>query len=53
MGGLGCDNMTVILVCFLHGQSYDELAKKCARPVDRSKPEPKAIIDDEEMDGTA
>ena len=22
MGGLGCDNMTVILVCFLHGQPY-------------------------------
>ena len=22
MGGLGCDNMTVILVCFLHNQPY-------------------------------
>lgn len=30
MGGLGCDNMTVILVCFLHdGDNYDKLAEKC------------------------
>ncbi len=30
MGGLGCDNMTVILVCFLHdGGSYEKLAEKC------------------------
>lgn len=30
MGGLGCDNMTVILVCFLHnGETYDKLAEKC------------------------
>ena len=32
MGGLGCDNMTVVLVCFLHGGSYHELAEKCSRP---------------------
>ena len=32
MGGLGCDNMTVVLVCLLNGGSYDELAEKCARP---------------------
>ena len=24
MGGLGCDNMTVILVCFLHNKTYDK-----------------------------
>ena len=24
MGGLGCDNMTVILVCFLHNQTYEK-----------------------------
>eukprot|EP00112_Aurelia_sp_Birch-Aquarium-sp1_P006300 Seg1698.2 transcript_id=Seg1698.2/GoldUCD/mRNA.D3Y31 product="putative protein phosphatase 2C T23F11.1" protein_id=Seg1698.2/GoldUCD/D3Y31 len=34
MGGLGCDNMTVILVCLLNGGSYEDLAKKCARPAD-------------------
>lgn len=30
MGGLGCDNMTVILICNLNGQSYDKLAERCA-----------------------
>lgn len=30
MGGLGCDNMTVILVCFLHSESFDHLAEKCS-----------------------
>lgn len=32
MGGLGCDNMTVVLVCFLMGGSYEDLVKKCNRP---------------------
>ena len=31
MGGLGCDNMTVILACFLHGGSYSELAERCSK----------------------
>lgn len=31
MGGLGCDNMTVVLVCFLQGDTYEELANKCSR----------------------
>lgn len=31
MGGLGCDNMTVIIVCFLLGGSYDDLKRKCSR----------------------
>lgn len=31
MGGLGCDNMTVLLVCFLNGKSYEDLAARCAR----------------------
>merc|ERR1711963_795464 len=30
MGGLGCDNMTVILVCFLHNESYTKLVERCA-----------------------
>ncbi|RWS21671.1 putative protein phosphatase 2C T23F11.1-like protein, partial [Leptotrombidium deliense] len=30
MGGLGCDNMTVILVCFLHGKSYEDLSLRCS-----------------------
>ncbi len=32
MGGLGCDNMTVVLICFLHGKNYEDLADKCAVP---------------------
>lgn len=31
MGGLGCDNMIVILVCFLLGGSYDDFTRKCLR----------------------
>ncbi|KAJ9589005.1 hypothetical protein L9F63_017700, partial [Diploptera punctata] len=30
MGGLGCDNMTVVLVCFLHSKPYEELVVRCA-----------------------
>jgi len=39
MGGLGCDNMTVVLVCLLLGGSYDDLAVKCSRPI-RTSPVP-------------
>lgn len=31
MGGLGCDNMTVVLVCLLQGGTYEDLAAKCAQ----------------------
>jgi hypothetical protein len=31
MGGVGCDNMTVILTCFLHGTTYAELADRCGQ----------------------
>ncbi|GLG96107.1 hypothetical protein R5R35_007275 [Gryllus longicercus] len=31
MGGLGCDNMTVVLICFLHGRPYEELCARCAQ----------------------
>lgn len=30
MGGLGCDNMTVILIAFINGKSYEELAVRCS-----------------------
>ncbi|XP_020619835.1 probable protein phosphatase 2C T23F11.1 [Orbicella faveolata] len=36
MGGLGCDNMTVIIVCFLQGGTYEELCEKCSGPSDSS-----------------
>lgn len=32
MGGLGCDNMTVVLACLLQNKSWDELKRKCMRP---------------------
>lgn len=32
MGGMGCDNMTVILVCLLNNKSYNDLAEKCSKP---------------------
>jgi protein phosphatase PTC2/3 len=30
--GLGCDNMTVVIVCFLQGQSMEALQERCSRP---------------------
>lgn len=30
MGGLGCDNMTVIIACLLQGSTYSDLASRCA-----------------------
>jgi len=29
VGGLGCDNMTVVLICFLHGKTWPDLVSKC------------------------
>ncbi|XP_037506548.1 probable protein phosphatase 2C T23F11.1 [Rhipicephalus sanguineus] len=42
MGGLGCDNMTVVLVCLLNGAPYEELARRCARPPLPCPPSPPA-----------
>ena len=33
MGGLGCDNMTCVLVCLLHDQPYQALIDRCAQTV--------------------
>ncbi|CAL8079684.1 unnamed protein product [Calicophoron daubneyi] len=30
--GLGCDNMTVVLVCLLYGQPISDLQRRCSRP---------------------
>ena len=36
MGGLGCDNMTVIIACCLHdGEPYSELARKCSEQIEK------------------
>lgn len=29
---IGCDNMTVVLVCLLHGKPYSHLVTKCQQP---------------------
>ncbi|CDW56014.1 protein phosphatase 2C [Trichuris trichiura] len=39
MGGLGCDNMTVILVCLIQNRPYKSLALKCAQPRPSSAPD--------------
>ncbi|XP_065073588.1 probable protein phosphatase 2C T23F11.1 [Ochlerotatus camptorhynchus] len=33
MGGIGGDNMTVIIVCFLHGRPYEDLVTRCKEHV--------------------
>ena len=40
MGGLGCDNMTVILICFLHGGTYEQLSSRCNRNLNPVPPSP-------------
>lgn len=32
MGGLGCDNMTVVLVCLLQNMGWDHFVARCNRP---------------------
>ncbi|XP_046666270.1 probable protein phosphatase 2C T23F11.1 isoform X1 [Homalodisca vitripennis] len=32
MGGLGCDNMTVVIICFLNNKPYSDLVARCAEP---------------------
>ncbi|XP_043267407.1 probable protein phosphatase 2C T23F11.1 [Venturia canescens] len=36
--GTGCDNMTVVLVCFLHGKPYTELITRCQIPMPPAEP---------------
>ena len=31
MGGLGCDNMTAILICFVNEEPYSCLARRCSK----------------------
>lgn len=40
MGGLGCDNMTCVLVCLLHGKPYQALVERCAR----QSPDRKSVV---------
>jgi len=50
MGGLGCDNMTVVLVCFINGEPYEKLADRCALaqlPINSSQQKRTTTSDDE------
>ena len=35
MGGIGCDNMTAVLVCLLQGQSNEAFIERCSRPAQK------------------
>lgn len=37
MGGLGGDNMSIIIVCFLHGQPYANLVERCRKHHSKKK----------------
>lgn len=39
MAGLGCDNMTVVIVGLLHGDTYEKLQEKCKTVVEDDKDE--------------
>merc|ERR1712126_21617 len=45
MGGLGCDNMTCVLACFLHDQPYQVLVERCARQSAHREEERRARVE--------
>jgi len=45
MGGLGCDNMTCVLVCLLQGKPYQALVERCARQAAAREEERRARVD--------
>jgi len=53
MGGLGCDNMTVILVTFVNGNPYQNLVEKCAKLVKARDAERQREGDEEAEDATS
>jgi len=49
VGGLGCDNMTVVLVCFLHGKPWQNLVTRCQQFAKERK-QRQQVQDDEECE---
>ena len=47
MGGLGCDNMTCVLVCLLHDQPYQVLVERCARLAREREEEMRRQVEEE------
>lgn len=35
-GGVGCDNMTVVIVCFLGHRTWHQLTRHCSKPKPKS-----------------
>jgi len=55
MGGLGCDNMTVILICFIRNEPYQSLVDDCIMMMDIREKSRKKLLEensDDEMDDT-
>jgi len=48
MGGLGCDNMTVLLVCTLHEKPYQKLIDRCAELTKKRDADLKRSFDEED-----
>jgi len=46
MGGLGCDNMTVVLVCLLQNGTWAQFCEKCSH---QRAPSPYPLDDDDEL----
>ena len=53
MGGLGCDNMTVILICFLNDQPYQKLVDKCLTMVKKKEKAMSQLMDEIDLDHSA
>jgi len=47
MGGLGCDNMTCVLVCFLHDQPFQVLVERCAKLARQREEQVRRTVDQE------
>ncbi|XP_017779249.1 PREDICTED: probable protein phosphatase 2C T23F11.1 [Nicrophorus vespilloides] len=45
MAGLGCDNMTVVIVGLMHGKTFEELSARCAVPAEVEENEDTNCID--------
>jgi len=52
VGGLGCDNMTVVLICFMHGKAWPDLVNKCQKFA-KEREEKRKQLAEEEVEAAA
>lgn len=45
MGGIGGDNMTVVLICLLHNKPYENLVERCSIASTRIVPDLDAMLE--------